>query len=101
VPAGVDEASVAPLTPERWKGLGVLAGQLLVQVSTLSNRLRAIVSVVRAWTARQPGAYRRSWERGGRRGVIGRARRTTRFLTRPTICQHNGEGESPGAYRCH
>jgi hypothetical protein len=54
--AGVDEASVAPLTPdsapEGSKGLGVLVGQLLAQVSTLAG-LRAIVAAVQAWAARR------------------------------------------------
>jgi hypothetical protein len=54
--AEVDEASVAPLSadtaPDGAKGLGVLAGQLLAQVTTISG-LRAVVSAVRAWAARR------------------------------------------------
>ncbi len=51
----VDAASVAPLTaevaPEGAKGLGTLAGWLLVQFGTL-NGLRAVVAAVRGWTSR-------------------------------------------------
>jgi hypothetical protein len=51
----VDAASVAPLTaeaaPEGAKGLGTLAGWLLVQFGTLDG-LRAAVSAVRGWTSR-------------------------------------------------
>ena len=52
---GVDAASVAPLTaeaaPEGAKGLGTLAGWLLVQFGTLDG-LRAVVAAVRGWTSR-------------------------------------------------
>jgi hypothetical protein len=52
---GADAASVAPLTaeaaPEGAKGLGDLAGWLLVQFGTLDG-LRAVVAAVRGWTAR-------------------------------------------------
>ena len=51
----VDAASVAPLTaevaPEGAKGLGNLAGWLLVQFGTLDG-LRAVVGAVRGWTSR-------------------------------------------------
>ena len=51
----VDAASVAPLTaeaaPEGAKGLGDLAGWLLVQFGTLDG-LRAVVSVVSGWASR-------------------------------------------------
>jgi len=51
----VDAASVAPLTaeaaPEGAKGLGDLAGWLLVQFGTLDG-LRAVVAAVRGWTSR-------------------------------------------------
>ena len=54
--AEVDEASVALLTPdtapEGAKGLGVLVGQLLAQVTTVSG-LRAVVSAVQAWASRR------------------------------------------------
>ena len=50
----VDAASVAPLTaeaaPEGAKGLGDLAGWLLVQFGTLDG-LRAVVAAVRGWTS--------------------------------------------------
>jgi hypothetical protein len=45
--------------------VGVVAGQLLARVSTLSG-WRAIVSAVRAWAARQPGDCWRTGERGDR-----------------------------------
>ena len=52
---GVDAASVAPLTlesaPERAKGLGTLAGWLVVQFGTLDG-LRAVVAAVRGWAWR-------------------------------------------------
>jgi hypothetical protein len=52
---GVDAASVTPLTaeaaPEGAKGLGTLAGWLVVQFGTLEG-LRAVVAVVRSWTSR-------------------------------------------------
>lgn len=52
---GVDAASVAPLTaeaaPEGAKGLGTVAGWLLVQFGTLDG-LRAVVAAVRGWTSR-------------------------------------------------
>jgi hypothetical protein len=52
---GVDTASVAPLTaeaaPEGAKGLGLLAGWLLVQFGNLDG-LRAVVAVVRGWASR-------------------------------------------------
>ena len=52
---GVDAASVAPLTaeaaPEGAKGLGDLAGWLLVQFGTLDG-LRAVVAAVRGWASR-------------------------------------------------
>jgi len=52
---GVDAASVAPLTaeaaPEGAKGLGALAGWLLVQFGTLDG-LRAVVAAVRGWASR-------------------------------------------------
>jgi hypothetical protein len=51
----VDTIAVAPLTaeaaPEGAKGLGTLAGWLLVQFGTLDG-LRAMVSAVRGWTSR-------------------------------------------------
>jgi hypothetical protein len=51
----VDAASVAPLpaeaAPEGAKGLGTLAGWLLVQFGTLDG-LRAAVTAVRGWTSR-------------------------------------------------
>ncbi|MGH3287112.1 MAG: hypothetical protein ACRDPD_20910 [Streptosporangiaceae bacterium] len=52
---GVDAASVAPLTadaaPEGAKGLGDVAGWLLVQFGT-PDGLRAVVAAVRGWTSR-------------------------------------------------
>jgi hypothetical protein len=52
---GVEAASVVPLTaeaaPEGAKGLGTLAGWLLVQFGTLDG-LRAVVAAVRGWTSR-------------------------------------------------
>jgi hypothetical protein len=51
----VDAASVAPLAaeaaPEGAKGLGDLAGWLLVQFGTLDG-LRAVVAGIRGWTSR-------------------------------------------------
>jgi hypothetical protein len=51
----VDAASVAPLpadaAPPGAKGLGTLAGWLLVQFGTLDG-LRAVVASVRGWTVR-------------------------------------------------
>ena len=51
----VDAASVAPLpaeaAPEGAKGLGDVAGWLLVQFGTLDG-LRAVVAAVRGWTSR-------------------------------------------------
>jgi hypothetical protein len=51
----VDAAAVAPLTaeaaPEGVKGLGTVAGWLLVQFGTLDG-LRAVVAAVRGWTSR-------------------------------------------------
>ena len=51
----VDAASVVPLTaeaaPEGAKGLGTLAGWLLVQFGTLDG-LRAVVAAVHGWTTR-------------------------------------------------
>ena len=51
----VDAASVAPLTaetaPEGAKGLGTLAGWLLVQFGTPAG-LRAVVAAVRGWASR-------------------------------------------------
>ena len=52
---GVDAARVAPLTaeaaPEGAKGLGTLAGWLMVQFGNLDG-LRAVVAVVRGWVSR-------------------------------------------------
>jgi hypothetical protein len=52
---GVDAASVAPLTageaPEGAKGIGTLAGWLLVQFGNLDG-LRAVVAAVRRWASR-------------------------------------------------
>jgi len=52
---GVDAASVTPLTaeaaPEGAKGLGTVAGWLLVQFGTLDG-LRAVVAAMRGWTSR-------------------------------------------------
>jgi hypothetical protein len=52
---GVDTASVAPLTAEvaqeGAKGLGTLAGWLLVQFRTLDG-LRAVVAAVHGWASR-------------------------------------------------
>lgn len=52
---GVDAVSVAPLPaeapPEGAKGLGDLAGWLLVQFGT-PDGLRAVVAAVRGWTSR-------------------------------------------------
>ena len=52
---GVDEASVAPLpaeaAPEGAKGLGDVAGWLVVQFGTLDG-LRAVVAAVRGWASR-------------------------------------------------
>jgi hypothetical protein len=51
----VDAASIAPLSadaaPAGAKGLGTLAGWLLVQFGTLDG-LRAVVGSVRGWTSR-------------------------------------------------
>ncbi len=51
----IDAATVAPLTaeaaPEGSKGLGTLAGWLLVQFGTLDG-LRAVVAAVRGWAGR-------------------------------------------------
>ena len=51
----VDAASVAPLTaeaaPEGAKGLGDVAGWLVVQFGTLDG-LRAVVAAVRGWASR-------------------------------------------------
>ena len=53
--AEVDGAAAAPLTaaaaPERAKGLGKLAGWLVVQFATLDG-LRAVLAAVRGWSAR-------------------------------------------------
>jgi hypothetical protein len=52
---GVDAVSAGPLTaaaaPEGAKGLGTLAGWLLVQFGTLDG-LRAVVAAVHGWTTR-------------------------------------------------
>jgi hypothetical protein len=52
---GVDAAAVAPLpaeaAPAGAKGLGTLAGWLLVQFGTLDG-LRAVVAAVRGWSSR-------------------------------------------------
>jgi hypothetical protein len=52
---GVDAASVGPLSPETVpdgaKGLGTLAGWLLVRFGTIEG-LRAVVATVRGWSSR-------------------------------------------------
>ena len=52
---GVDVAAVAPLTaeeaPEGAKGLGTLAGWLLVRFGNLDG-LRAVLAVLRGWASR-------------------------------------------------
>jgi hypothetical protein len=52
---GVDAASVTPLTseaaPEDAKGLGTLAGWLVVQFGT-ADGLRAVAAAVRGWSSR-------------------------------------------------
>ncbi len=103
---GVDAASVAPLTaeaaPEGAKGLGTLAGWLLVQFGTLDG-LRAVVAVVRGWASR-PGCWT-SWSTAGPAArssswtAASAARSPTAPRARPTwVCRIASRGKDAGGW---